>query len=383
MALIKGKQLVAGTIDTRELKDLSVTNGKINTGEITPDRLNISGQAWDFSGAASLSAPAPSAAGHVATKGYADSVAQGLDVKESVITAGSITVSGRFIFSGGKIVEDPSHTSFWQATLSIGGVSLAQDDRILLKDQTNPERNGIWYVSQQGGGSGSGVAWQLSRATDADSADKLNNGAFVFVGGGNSQGAGFVLTTPDPITLGTTALTFTQFSGAGQLTGGDGVAINGNTISLDLLAAGGLEIDTAQLAIKVEDASLVLSSNGLKVQHNGTSTATDTNGIKAAVPSSDKLNLTPNVAALDQSSTGISLTSAPADGSRVDVFVNGVAAAVGSGTKALDCYFSADNGVTPKTFADLAAGDVPYWNGSSVYPLDGTDRVSLFYVGAL
>jgi len=87
MALIKGKQLVAGTIDTRELKDSAVTNAKISTGEITPDRFNISGQTYDFSGASSLSAPTPTAAGHVATKGYTDSVAQGLDVKESVRAA--------------------------------------------------------------------------------------------------------------------------------------------------------------------------------------------------------------------------------------------------------------------------------------------------------
>ena len=383
MALIKGKQLVAGTIDTRELKDLSVTNAKINTGEITPDRLNISGQVFDFSGAASLSVPTPSADGHAASKSYVDGVAQGLDVKESVITTGDPLAlpNQRFTYSAGVYEENDAQPFRWSATLELDGVSLALGDRVLVKDASDPAANGIFYVSQVG--DGSAVKWKLERATDADTTEELTNGAFVFVGSGTNQGAGYVLTSLDPITINTSALTFTQFSGAGQLTGGDGVTISGNTISLDLAAAGGLEIASAQLSLKVEDASLVLSANGLKVQHNGTSTATDTNGIKAAVPSSDKLNLTPNVAALDQSSTGISLTSAPADGSRVDVFVNGVAAAVGSGTKALDCYFSADNGVTPKTFADLAAGDVLYWNGSSVYPLDGTDRVSLFYVGAL
>lgn len=386
MALIKGKQLVAGTIDTRELKDLSVTNAKINAGEITPDRLNISGQAYDFSGAASLSVPAPTADGHAASKSYVDGVAQGLDVKESVRVATTAPLisgtSPRFEFvSSGVGVLNEKYTAY-NAVLSLDGVDLALGDRVLVKNQTLPEQNGVYEITREG--DGASIGWQFTRAGDFDSSDNVTNGAFVFVGSGNTQaGAGFVLTTPDPITLNTTALTFTQFSGAGQLTGGDGVTISGNTISLDLAAAGGLEIASAQLSLKVEDASLVLSANGLKVQHNGTSTATDTNGIKAAVPSSDKLNLTPNVAALDQSSTGISLTSAPADGSRVDVFVNGVAAAVGSGTKTLDCYFSADNGVTPKTFADLAAGDVLYWNGSSVYPLDGTDRVSLFYVGAL
>lgn len=381
MAFIKGKQLAAGTIDTRELKDLAVTNAKINDTEITSAKLNISGEAWDFSGAGSFSVPSPTADGHATTKSYVDAVSLGLDVKESVRAAGSINVTGRFIFSGGKIIEDPAHTSFWQVALNFGGVSLAQDDRILLTSQTNPERNGIWFVESQG--NGSTIPWRLARAIDADSGDKLNNGAFVFVGEGTAEGAGYVLTTPDPIVVGTTSLTFTQFSGAGQITAGDGLSKTGNTLSLDLLAAGGLEINTAQLSLKVEDASLVLSANGVKVQHNGTSTATDTNGIKAAVPSSDKLNLTPLAVSADGGSTGISLSTAPADGSRVDVFVNGVGAAVGNGVKTLDCYFSSDSGATAKSFAALTAGDVLYWNGSSVYALDTDDRVSVLYNGAL
>jgi hypothetical protein len=381
MAFIKGKQLAAGTINTRELKDLAVTNGKINDTEITSAKLNISGEAWDFSGASAFSVPTPTADAHAVTKGYADAVAQGLDVKESVRAAGSINVTGRFDFIGGKIVEDPAHTSFWQVALNFGGVSLAQDDRVLLNNQTNPERNGIWYVESQG--NGSTIPWRLARATDADSADKLNNGAFVFVGEGTYEGAGYVLTTPDPITLGTTSLTFTQFSGAGQITAGDGLTKTGNTLALDLLAAGGLEIDTAQLAIKLEDASLVLSSNGLKVQHHNSSTATGANGILAAVPVSNRLERTPLAVSVDGGSTGVSMLIAQAAGSRVDVYVNGVRAALGDGVKTLDCYFSSDSGATAKSYANIAGGDVLYWNGASVYALETDDRVSILYNAVL
>jgi len=254
-------------------------------------------------------------------------------------------------------------------------------DRVLLKDQTDPEQNGIYEITAVG--NGSTISWRLERADDANTSDKLNNGAFVFVGQGSNAGAGFVLTTPDPITLNTTALAFTQFSGAGQLTGGDGVEITGNTLALDLAATGGLEIVSAELALKVEDASLVLSSNGVKVQHNGTSTATDSSGIKAAVPSSTRLNATPSAVSIDGGSTGVTMPSAAADGSRVDVFVNGIMAAVGDGSKLLDCYFSGDSGATARTFGAIASGDVLYWNGASVYALDNTDRVSLVFNAAL
>lgn len=380
MALIKGKQLAAGTIDTRELKDSAVTNAKINTGEITPDRLNISGQAFDFSGAASLSVPTPSADGHATTKSYVDSVAQGLDVKESVRAASTTDLDGgnpgRFNFSNGVFTE-----SNFINYLPIGGITPAVGDRVLLKDQADPEENGIYEIKVVG--NGSTVSWRLERAADADTAEKLNNGAFVFVGEGSNAGAGFVLTTPDTITLNTTALTFTQFSGAGQLTGGDGVQISGNTISLDLAAAGALEIVSAELALKVEDASLVLSSNGVKVQHHNTSTATGANGILAAVPVSNRLERTPLAVTVDGGSTGISMLIAQAAGSRIDVFVNGVRAALGNGVKTVDCYFSGDSGATARAYDAIQAGDVLYWNGASVYALETDDRVSILYNAVL
>lgn len=386
MALIKGKQLVAGTIDTRELKDSAVTNAKINTGEITPDRLNISGQTFDFSGAASLSVPTPSADGHAASKSYVDGVAQGLDVKESVrVSTTAPLISGtspRFEFvSSGVGVLNEKYTAY-NAVLSIDGLNLALGDRVLVKDQLIASQNGVYEITREG--DGSSIGWQLTRAGDFDSADNVTNGAFVFVGGGSTyQGAGFVLTTPDDITLNTTSLTFTQFSGAGQLTGGDGVQISGNTISLDLAAAGGLEIVSAELALKVEDNSLALSSNGIKVQHHNTSTATGANGILAAVPVSNRLERTPLAVTVDGGSTGVSMLIAQAAGSRVDVFVNGVRAALGNGVKTLDCYFSGDSGATARAYDAIQAGDVLYWNGASVYALETDDRVSILYNAVL
>jgi len=372
MAFIKGKQLAAGTIDTRELKDSGVTNAKINDTEITSAKLNISGEAWDFSGASAFSVPAPTADAHAVTKSYADSIAQGLDVKESVRAATTSSDLSNYTAISSTILEGSTAPSIDGLTLTTLG------QRVLVKDRADASENGIYVYSKTNN------PFRLTRAEDFNSADNVTNGAFVFVGdGATNEGAGFVLTTLDPITIGTSALTFTQFSGAGQIAAGDGLTKTGNTLALDLLAAGGLEIDTAQLAIKLEDASLVLSSNGLKVQHHNSSTATGANGILAAVPVSNRLERTPLAVSVDGGSTGVSMLIAQAAGSRVDVYVNGVRAALGDGVKTLDCYFSSDSGATAKSYANIAGGDVLYWNGASVYALDTDDRLSILYNAVL
>lgn len=107
------------------------------------------------------------------------------------------------------------------------------------------------------GSGGSPVAAVLTRADDFDSSAKITAGAFTFVAEGTSNSdAGFVLTTNDAITLDSTALSFTQFSGAGQLTAGDGLQKSGNTISADLKANGGVVIESAELAVDLGASSI-------------------------------------------------------------------------------------------------------------------------------
>jgi hypothetical protein len=138
-----------------------------------------------------------------ASKGYVDAVAEGLDVKGSVTTAttGNITLSG---------------------TQTIDGYGVGVGDRVLVKDQTNPAENGI-YVAAAG-------AW--ARSDDADTWDKLIS-AFVFVEEGtNFTDAGFVSTVNAGGTLGTTAVSWTQFSGAGSISAGTGMTKTGNTLDV-------------------------------------------------------------------------------------------------------------------------------------------------------
>lgn len=113
------------------------------------------------------------------------------------------------------------------ASLTIDGVSLANGDSVLLKNQTIASQNGIYVVS------GIGSAYTLTRRSDANSNEEVTTGMFVFVTEGTvNQRTGWVLTTADPITLGTTNLTFTQIYGANPLSPSAGIDITGNTISV-------------------------------------------------------------------------------------------------------------------------------------------------------
>lgn len=138
-----------------------------------------------------------------ATKYYVDSVAQGLDVKASVkaATTANITLSG---------------------AQTIDGVSVVAGDRVLVKNQTAAAQNGI-YVAASG-------AW--ARSSDADTWAELVS-AYVFVEEGATYAdTGWVCTVNQGGTLGTTAVTWTQFSGAGTYVAGTGLTLSGNTFSI-------------------------------------------------------------------------------------------------------------------------------------------------------
>ena len=145
----------------------------------------------------------PTAAQDAATKNYVDNTVQGLDAKASCIvaTTANITLSG---------------------TQTIDGQAVAVGDRVLVKDQSTQANNGI-YVCAVG-------SW--TRATDVDTWSELVS-AFSFVEKGiaNSD-SGWVCSVDQGGTLGITAITWVQFSGAGQITAGAGLTKTGNTLDV-------------------------------------------------------------------------------------------------------------------------------------------------------
>ncbi len=115
--------------------------------------------------------------------------------------------------------------------LTVDGIATVLGDRILVKDQVAGADNGIYDVTTEGT---AGVAFILTRATDADTSAKMVSGTSTFTSEGTAyDNKGFSLITDAPITLDTTALVFSQTSGAGQITAGAGLTKTADTINVE------------------------------------------------------------------------------------------------------------------------------------------------------
>lgn len=172
-----------------------------------------------------------------ATKAYVDARSAGLDPKASVRVATTENIE----LTGTPIID---------------GVAIIAGNRILVKNQTNAVQNGIYVVA----------AGSWSRSSDFDQDQEATAGVFFFVEEGTANGdAGFVLTTNNQVTIGVTELTFTQFSGTGQIIAGAGLQKTGNEINVLVAASGGIEIvaDSLQLKSSLAGAGLTYSNGVL------------------------------------------------------------------------------------------------------------------------
>ena len=163
-----------------------------------------------------------------ATKKYVDSTAQGLDTKASVLAASTAALSAAYD-NGTSGVGATLTNSGAQAAFALDGDTLSSGDRVLIKDQAAAAQNGIYTVTTVGDGTSN---WVLTRAVDFDAASEIPSG-YTFVEGGNTQaGNGYVCVTEAGLTVGTTDITFEQFSGAGQIDAGAGMTKSGNALNV-------------------------------------------------------------------------------------------------------------------------------------------------------
>tara|TARA_B100000073_G_scaffold6763_1_gene5845 strand:+ start:804 stop:2525 length:1722 start_codon:yes stop_codon:yes gene_type:complete len=202
----------------------------------------------DVSSAKITSVASPSADTDAATKGYVDGVVNGLDVKKSVDFASTANVAGTYNNGAGTI------TASSNGALSMDGGSPSNGQRVLLKDQSSNVQNGVYVVTNSGG---AGSQYVLTRAADADANAEISGGAFFFVEQGSANADnGFVTTHNGTPTLGTDAITFEQFSGAGQISAGSALTKSGNTLN-----------------VAVDDSSIEINSDALRVKASGITNA--------------------------------------------------------------------------------------------------------------
>jgi len=171
-----------------------------------------------------------------ATKLYVDTTALGLDFKESCRCATTAT-TGTYNSTGGTAANG----QLTAVAVSIDGITLAQGDRVLIKDHGTSAANGIYEVQA--------TTTTLNRATDSDSNAEVTAGNFTFIEEGTvNRNAGYVLQGPDPLTVGTgggSDMVWVLFSASSDILAGDALTKTGNTLNLDFVGGGGLTNATA------------------------------------------------------------------------------------------------------------------------------------------
>lgn len=205
-----------------------------------------------------------------ATKSYVDSTAQGLDTKAScvVATTANITLSG---------------------TQTIDGVAVVAGDRVLVKNQTAQSANGIYVASAS--------AW--ARSSDMDAWAEFPS-AYTFIEQGTTQAdTGWVCTVNQGGTLGTTNVTWAQFSGAGTYSAGTGLNLTGTVFSIanTAVTAGsyGAASQTLSATVNAQGQLTTLSAQAIAIantQVSGLGTMSTQNAASVAITGGSITNLT-------------------------------------------------------------------------------------------
>ena len=175
----------------------------------------------------------PTGAQDAATKAYVDATKSGLDVKDSVRIGTTAALSTSTYSNGssgvGATITCDSNEGINDSDGLGQSVTLIATNRVLVMNQGTAAQNGIYTVTTVGSGT---AAWVLTRATDADIASEITGGTFTFVEEGTNADNGYVFTHDGSPTMGSTSLSVSQFSGAGQITAGAGMTKSGNTLNV-------------------------------------------------------------------------------------------------------------------------------------------------------
>jgi hypothetical protein len=327
-----------------------------------------------------------------ATKQYVDAAVEGLNVHAPAAAATTANLTATYN-NGVSGVGATLTNAGAQAAFAVDGYTATLNARILVKNQTAGAENGVYTVTTLGSGS---TNWVLTRATDMDdvgnSSSQLGPGDYVFVSSGTQNGgSAWVITTPLPITIGTTPITFVQFAGPGTYTAGAGLTLTGTQFSITSTGVTPASYGTAssvptiavdargQITTAVDtpiaiDASAV-TSGSLAVARGGTGlSAAPANGqlaigngtgyALATLTAGSGIVITNGAGSISIATTGGgTVTSVDASGGTTGMTFTG-GPITGSGTLTLGGTLAVANGGTNGT-ATPAAGAVAYGTGTA------------------
>ena len=259
------------------------------------------------------------------------------------------------------------------ATLAIDGGSPSVGQRILVKNETSGQYNGIYTVTSVGSGS---VGWVLTRATDYDQvgvgANEIAPGDTTFIIAGTvNAGTQWVQTTDSPITIGTTILTFVQIAGPGSYTAGTGLTLTGTQFSLTspvVVSLGGTGVTTLSglaygngtSAFTAATAAQVVATISTTAVTNSTNTTNILGGATGSVPYNSASGTTTFLAL---GTSGYVLTA----GASAPAYVAQSTLSVGTATNATNVALTAGSGATNYLhFSASATGNQPVNTNTSL-----------------
>jgi hypothetical protein len=261
---------VAIKIDDATIKENGSNQLYVPSNGIGPTQIDLT-QTYDYTGG-TLRVSTPVNDTDVANKSYVDANVEGIDAKQSCRAATTAALADAYTYDNGSSGEGATLTKTSNGAFPAqDGITLTQGQRVLIKNETggNAPYNGIYVLTTVGDGSN---PWVLTRADDNDVQGEFVS-AFTWIEEGTALAdSGWLCVTDQTVTVGTTDITWTQFSGAATITAGTGLTKSGNTIHIGNGTTGdinGINRAADDISAAVDDSTIEIASNVLQVKNGG------------------------------------------------------------------------------------------------------------------